>query len=385
MTTNIDNLDLVEGIDNENLTDLYDGDEVQDPSLNDEDYKDTKDDSDLDDKESDEDKSDQPDDVGEDDNLDEELNEEEFQGDKSYKTNYGHTNEEWKEIVKKLNMERKTPEYKEAAADVCESLSKVITSLLWKYHPTYCNMYKEDMINEGYVAVLTVMKKYDPDRGKAITWCQREIRGRWRSFISEVGHSTPHYQKRNKKLADIIEAHKRYGGQFSIEDVAIEANVSVHEVNKCLVAIKRSTSSVSMEQLKGGDNTITVGESLMSSIDTPEEAFIKDEATTYMHDIIDQLPVEDRQVLVLSFGLGGRQDMSNKEIAASLHMQEQDVRSHLSNAINLMRKKINFDGTFKGERMQRSFTKQPAAMSLPRTVEDLSEELDSFDFSNFEE
>ncbi len=82
-----------------------------------------------------------------------------------------------------------------------------------------------------------------------------------------------------------------------------------------------------------------IAETLASSSETPEEQAAKNEQFIYMWQVIQDLPAEKREMLLLRYMFGWKV----KEIASFLHKQENTISVNIQRCLNQIRQKSVMD------------------------------------------
>lgn len=300
------------------------------------------------------------------------------------KYDYLRTPEQWEAIVRGLNAEKDSLEQKAAATEIYNCLGAFINSFLQRYYPTYSKEW-EDMFQECFISVQNTMKKYIPGRGVPTTWIWNPIKGACRSYLDGLNESTPHYQKQNKLVIQEIEKKKALGLSIDAPSISLSTGYSNSAVNRSLESISRQHNSVSIDQKKG-NSEFKIGDSLISSIDGPEEAYQKKERQEYIQSIIDIMPKNIKAVIMLKYGLDdrypiiGKNDMSNQKISKILNIPVQNIERMVAQGNRIFAQQVTAEGAFKEDRRQRSHVCRPSVIR-PK-VEDFYIDMASFDFSS---
>lgn len=131
------------------------------------------------------------------------------------------------------------------------------------------------------------------------------------------------------------------GRMPSDPELAHYMEISVDELRK-IVAKAQTVVSLESPIRKGTDHKAqtdqrTIGDSIASDAPTPEEDVHQQSLKNEIHDLVNELPKRERDVLVFRFGLENGEQMTMREIAMQLGISIDQVRLIESRALNKLR------------------------------------------------
>ncbi len=207
------------------------------------------------------------------------------------------------------------------------------------------NMFKniaeqEDLINEGIVALMDAIERYNPDKEvKFETYASIRVRGAVIDFIRRQDW-VPRRVRKNAKDTETAVANlwAEYNRQPTDEEVAGYLGITVDEL-RTNMAQSYSASVVSFEELiqdnLAGLDTFVSPES-GSAEDMPEEALSSKEFKDVIAQTIDKLPPKEKLVVAMYY----YENLKLKEIAQVLEVSESRVCQLHTSAIAKLRRSI---------------------------------------------
>ncbi|ABV33183.1 MULTISPECIES: FliA/WhiG family RNA polymerase sigma factor [Pseudothermotoga] len=217
------------------------------------------------------------------------------------------TNEE--EIIKEM-----LPSVKRIAMDLLHTLPK--------------NVEVDDLIQEGVLALLSAIRRYDPKKGVSMySFVVKRIKGAMYDYLRKIDWMPRNLRKNVKEVEKAIhELENHLNKHPSIEEIALHTGLSTNEV-------KRALDETVRKQLLRLDEFIYEGLDSFSDIikadDEPSENAFREIILEKVAEAIRTLSKREQLVLSLRF----EQDLSLKEIGTVIGVSESRVSQILSSSL----------------------------------------------------
>lgn len=195
----------------------------------------------------------------------------------------------------------------------------------------------DDLIQVGYMGLLSAAKRYDPQHGAAFSTyaCQRikgamldELRSRdW--MPRQIRQDIKRINEKKQQL------EQQLGRSLEESEIAKHLNMPLKEYRKLVLYSNRS-QQLSYDEIK--ENT---GDSIDVLIDQTENnnpltVVLNDETRNIIAQQIEELPEKERLVLILYY----QEELNLKEIGAVLEVSESRVSQLHSQAIKQIKRSI---------------------------------------------
>ncbi|KAI9098010.1 hypothetical protein K1719_025781 [Acacia pycnantha] len=187
----------------------------------------------------------------------------------------------------------------------------------------------EDLLQAGYVGVLRGAERFDSTRGyKFSTYVQYWIRKSMSRMVARYARGILVPWSLSKAINQILKAQKslkstamQYSDDYEIAKITGLSVDKVRSAHNCL----RVVSSINR---KIGDCFSVKYMELLAdpSIESPEEAVMKQQMKKDMHELLNDLEPREKQVLALRFGLNDHQPRSLEDIGRLFHVSKEWVR-----------------------------------------------------------
>ena len=202
----------------------------------------------------------------------------------------------------------------------------------------------DDLVNSGSIGLMTAARSYDPTKGaKFSTYATYWIRD---SILKEIYNTGFNIRVSNHQFERIMKVQaikKRYDlehleGDAMIDAIVRDSGFSREEVERCLQLdqeVLRQTSLNTKVGSEDGDAT-ELGDIAVSP-DNVEDQVLDEQQIQELYDSLDQLSEEDRNTLVLRYGLFNGKRHTLREIAELYHVSPEAIRQREQHAIKTIR------------------------------------------------
>lgn len=199
-----------------------------------------------------------------------------------------------------------------------------------------------DLIQEGNLGLITAVDKYDVKKGfnfstYAIWWIRQaitkaiEYKGRTIRIAAHVYEKVQLYKKifRNLEI--------KLNREPTINEIADEMELSVSEVSDLQ---QLQIDVVSINAIIEDEKRTELEDFIVSSDDTPEEIATKENMQQDVKNLLIScnLKSRERDILILRYGLDGKEPMTLVEIGKIYNLTRERVRQIESNALKKIRK-----------------------------------------------
>ena len=199
---------------------------------------------------------------------------------------------------------------------------------------------KDDLHAIGSMGLIDAAKKFDTSKGVQFkTYSVPRIRG---AILDELRRYTLGGQTLCRKARQIEQATKaieirKEGGSASDEEVANELGITKEKLNKMMTEVSRSFL-ISLDEPTYSDNTSS---SFADTIEdqkllTPDMFIETKERKTLIQDVIQELPTQEKKVLVLYYF----EEITLREIGLVLGVSESRVSQIHTKAILRLRSRL---------------------------------------------
>lgn len=203
-----------------------------------------------------------------------------------------------------------------------------------------------DLINEGNIGLVKAAKRFDETRGfKFISYAVWWIR---QSILQAMSEQARIVRIPLNKIGEITKIKKVYSSLEqtyqrppSAVEIGRELDMSAAQVK---LAMKNSGRHLSMDApLQEGESSNLYD--VINSQDTtsPDAKMIKDSLRTDITQVLKILPIREREIIRLYYGIGERTSMSLSEIGELFDITRERVRQIREKAIRILRNKSQSD------------------------------------------
>lgn len=200
-------------------------------------------------------------------------------------------------------------------------------------------MQMEDIINEGAIAIMKGIERYDPSRdNKFETFISRRIRGMIIDIIRKNDWMPRNYHKQYRSIEEArAELAERLGHLPTDEEIAGHLKMDVRKCQK----LQRMSTMVNVLSLDMVTRREEEGQSVQIRSDNmdlqPESAYMKDEAVKTLTAAVNKLKEKERMVISLYYV----EDLNMTQIAQVMGVSEPRISQIHSGAIRKLKTYMN--------------------------------------------
>lgn len=206
----------------------------------------------------------------------------------------------------------------------------------------------DDLVNSGSIGLMTAARSYDPAKGaKFSTYATYWIRDSILKEIYNTGFNIRVSNHQFERIMKVQAIRKRYDlehleGDAMIDAIVRDSGFSREEVERCLQLdqeVLRQTSLNTKVGSEDGDAT-ELGDIAVSP-DNVEDQVLDEQQIQELYDSLDQLSEDERNTLVLRYGLFNGKRHTLREIAELYHVSPEAIRQREQHAIKAIRNTMN--------------------------------------------
>ena len=196
-----------------------------------------------------------------------------------------------------------------------------------------------DLVQEGNMGLAHGIKKFDPERGYALStyvyWWIRQAISRYLSCSDRVirlpSHAVEILSKIKIWTPEFYAAHGRYP---NIKDCAEYCKISEERMR---LYFDNSFDALSLDaKVQGTDNDTELIHLVTDGLDLMDELNMT-VRNNFLEDVVNRLEGIDKQIIIMYYGLNGSPNISLKEIGDELGISRERVRQRHNRAMLKLR------------------------------------------------
>ena len=222
-------------------------------------------------------------------------------------------------------------ESQEARDALFNEIAPFIGHIINKKYPSFLSHY-EELFQEGALAVMENIDKYDPEKGAMTTFFAPRIRDRISLIInSNINKTNKYYSKKIRLVKEAQAYFEAKGITPTVNDIHIRTNLSMKSVAETIEHIRRVDMSYSSEV-----EPVALEEK--PAKDTPEKILLEKERTNILSAALLCLPEYEQEAIKYRYGFYDGKTYKIADIAKLMNISENKVKSFINHGLQGMRR-----------------------------------------------
>lgn len=228
----------------------------------------------------------------------------------------------------------------EARNEIVLQYTGLVRKIVLRFKGSYSNFGQlDDMVNQGIIALIDAVEKYDPDMGnKFETFASLKIKGAIIDFMRKQDWVPRNQRNLSKELDEVYsQLYSERGCEPTKLEISERMGISVAHLDKIL---QQRHNSIILSYEEAINEKMMIASPLIvneNDKDSPESGILYEELKEKLMQAIDQLNEKERLVISLYY----YENLKLKEIAEVLNITESRVSQIHSAAIIKMKNRMN--------------------------------------------
>lgn len=219
------------------------------------------------------------------------------------------------------------PEKKQmAVTNMCLWLEKWVNVYARKYHTTVCD--QDDLVQEGMLAIIKHMDRYDPSKFAPITYFTTYIHGAMHDYIAKQQGLKRNDITNKNKIERAIQELKEMGQKVSIDNIVrlTDDRITREVVFNNMAVFRASSEQIRID--KETENDYNVLDGFAQNTETPEQVYEEKERQEIVTKALSKL-TEEEQAVILSLFF---EENTVAETMKKLSLTSSQVKKHRTSA-----------------------------------------------------
>lgn len=218
-----------------------------------------------------------------------------------------------------------------AVEQMLKEMEGFIGHMIKKHFAAFATECYSDLYNEGVIAILEYMDKFNPDYGTATTYFTRPILHAMSAYVNQITNkSTAYYSAIMNKIRNAVSYFESQEIQPSLSDIAFHTGLSVKKVEEGLKRINAAneyhyTSDAELDSV------------LQHQTNNPEEDLLEKERNESIGRALGKLGDVDKKIILLRFGFDDGKSKSYSTIAKLVKLPINQVSNSINRSLRILR------------------------------------------------
>lgn len=224
------------------------------------------------------------------------------------------------------------PDEKQYAVEqMTNEISGFLGHMINKNFKAFAPEYYWDLYNEGMVAVLTTMSKYNPDMSTPTTYFTFPVIHAMSAFVNSVTNkSSAYYSSIMNKIRGAINYFESIEEKPTVANIALHTGLSIKKVEEGMKRI----NAVNEYRYETDAELDSV---LNEQAKNPEEQILEQEREMLLKNALERLNEIDRKLIMYRFGFDDGTEKSFAKIAKLVNLPVNQVTSSISRSLRILR------------------------------------------------
>lgn len=231
-----------------------------------------------------------------------------------------------------MNYHSNDPDAKQSAIEqMTLEIGGFLGYMIQKNFKAFAPEHYRDLYNEGVIAVIETMSKYNPEVSTATTYFTYPVLHAMSTYVNSITNkSSAYYAAIMNKIRSAINYFEAEERNWTITDLAYHTGLSVKKVEEGLKRI----NAVNEYRY---ENDAELDAVLNEQAKNPEEQLIEQEQEQMIKEALQRLSQEDREIIMYRFGFDDGKQKSFSKIAKLVGMPINQVSASISRSLRKLR------------------------------------------------